>query len=343
MKRFMNTLFVSTQGAYLRKDRETIVIEIEGKEAARFPIHLLGQVTCFGNVMCSPFMLGLCAENGVAVSFLTENGRYLSRMVGKVSGNVLLRKEQFRRSEDLEKTAEIAKSIVAGKVANQRTVIMRALRDHPEIETDGAIARVINRLKSNLELLPCTNDIDRIRGLEGDSANLYFSVFDNLILCQKDDFFFKNRNRRPPTDNVNALLSFLYTLLMLDCRSALESVGLDPQVGYLHADRPGRPSLALDLMEEFRPVIADRIALSMINRQQLKKADFNKTESGAVLMKDDSRKKLIIEYQEKKKGEVVHPFLNEKMQTGLLFHIQALLLSRHLRGDLDGYPPYIWR
>ena len=343
MKRFMNTLFVSTQGAYLRKDRETIVIEIEGKEAARFPIHLLGQVTCFGNVMCSPFMLGLCAENGVAVSFLTENGRYLSRMVGKVSGNVLLRKEQFRRSEDLEKTAEIAKSIVAGKVANQRTVIMRALRDHPEIETDGTIARVINRLKSNLELLPCTNDIDRIRGLEGDSANLYFSVFDNLILCQKDDFFFKNRNRRPPTDNVNALLSFLYTLLMLDCRSALESVGLDPQVGYLHADRPGRPSLALDLMEEFRPVIADRIALSMINRQQLKKADFNKTESGAVLMKDDSRKKLIIEYQEKKKGEVVHPFLNEKMQTGLLFHIQALLLSRHLRGDLDGYPPYIWR
>ena len=343
MKRFLNTLFVSTQGAYLRRERENIVVEIEGKVAARFPVHLLGQVTCFGNAMCSPFMLGLCAENGVAVSFLTENGRYLSRMVGKTSGNVLLRKQQFRASENEGRAAQIAKAIVAGKVANQRTVLQRALRDHPEIESEGTIARVIDRLKSNLEFLDSTDDLDRIRGLEGDSANLYFSVFDRLILCQKGDFFFRGRNRRPPTDNVNALLSFAYTLLMLDCRSALESVGLDPQVGYLHADRPGRPSLALDLMEEFRPVIADRIALSMINRQQLKKSDFNKTESRAVLMQDDSRKKLINEYQEKKKAELTHPFLNEKMQTGLLFHIQALLLARHLRGDLDGYPPYVWR
>ena len=327
----------------MRRDRENIVVEIEGKVAARFPVHLLGQVTCFGNVMCSPFMLGLCAENGVAVSFLTENGRYLSRMVGKTSGNVLLRKQQFRASENEGRAAQIAKAIVAGKIANQRTVLQRALRDHPEIESEGTIARVIDRLKSNLEFLDSTDDLDRIRGLEGDSANLYFSVFDRLILCQKEDFYFRGRNRRPPTDNVNALLSFAYTLLMLDCRSALESVGLDPQVGYLHADRPGRPSLALDLMEEFRPVIADRIALSMINRQQLKKSDFNKTESRAVLMKDDSRKKLINEYQEKKKAELTHPFLNEKMQTGLLFHIQALLLARHLRGDLDGYPPYVWR
>ena len=343
MKRFMNTLFVSTQGAYLRKDRETIVIEIEGKEAARFPVHMLGQLTCFGNVMCSPFLLGLCAQNGVSVSFLTENGRFLSRMVGRVSGNVLLRKEQFRRAENDERVSLLAKSFVVGKIANQRTVLMRALRDHPEIEGEGAISRVIDRLKNNLETLSMTNDIDRIRGIEGDSANLYFSAFDSLILCQKDSFFFRNRNRRPPTDNVNALLSFLYTLLMLDCRSALESVGLDPQVGYLHADRPGRPSLALDLMEEFRPIFADRIALSMINRQQLKKGDFNKTESGAVFMKDDARKRLITEYQEKKKSEVIHPFLNEKMQTGLLFHIQALLLARHLRGDIDGYPPFIWR
>ena len=343
MKRFMNTLFVSTQGAYLKKDRENIVVEIEGKEAARFPVHLLGQLVCFGNVMCSPFLLGLCAENGVAVSFLTKNGRYLSRMVGKISGNVLLRKEQFRRAEDPVLAAIIAKSVVAGKVANQRTVLMRALRDHSEIESEGKIARIIARMKSNLELLDSTENIDRIRGIEGDSANLYFSAFDNLILCQKDDFWFRGRNRRPPTDNVNALLSFAYTLLMLDCRSALESVGLDPQVGFLHADRPGRPSLALDLIEEFRPVIADRIALSMINRQQLKKSDFNKTESRAVLMKDDARKRLINEYQEKKKAELIHPFLNEKMQTGLLFHVQALLLARHLRGDLDGYPPFVWR
>jgi CRISPR-associated protein Cas1 len=343
MKRFLNTLFVSTQGAYLKKDRENIVIEIEGAEAGRFPVHLLGQVACFGNVMCSPFVMGLCAESGVAVSFLTENGRYLSRMVGKTSGNVLLRKQQFRASEDEGRAAQIAKAIVAGKVANQRTVLMRALRDHPEIEREGKIARAIDLLKNNLENLAETTDIDRIRGIEGDSANMYFGAFDDLILCQKEDFFFKDRNRRPPTDNVNALLSFAYTLLMLDCRSALESVGLDPQVGFLHADRPGRPSLALDLMEEFRPVLADRIALSMINRQQLRKSDFVKSESGAVEMKDDARKRLITEYQEKKKAEVTHPFLDEKMETGLLFHIQALLLARHLRGDLDGYPPYVWR
>lgn len=343
MKRFLNTLFVSTQGAYLKKDRENIVIEIEGKEAARFPVHLLGQVTCFGNVMCSPFVLGLCAENGVAVSFLTENGRYLSRMVGKISGNVLLRKQQFRASEDEGRASEIAKSIVAGKIANQRTVLMRALRDHPEIEREGKIARVIDLMKNNLETLAEAADIDRIRGIEGDSANLYFSAFDDLILCQKEDFRFRDRNRRPPTDFVNALLSFAYTLVMLDCRSALESVGLDTQVGFLHTDRPGRPSLALDLMEEFRPVIADRIALSMINRQQLKGKDFDKTASGGVLMKDDARKRLIVEYQEKKKAELLHPFLNEKMETGLLFHVQALMLARHLRGDLDGYPPYVWR
>ena len=343
MKRFLNTLFVSTQGAYLHKERETIVVQVNGENVARFPIHLLGQVTCFGNVLCSPFMLGHCADNGVAVSFLTKNGRYLSRMVGKISGNVLLRKEQFRRAECEDSSAEIARAIVAGQIASQRTVLMRALRDHPEIENDGKFSRVIGLLKSNLENLAETSDIDRIRGIEGDSANLYFGVFDDLILCQKGDFFFRERNRRPPTDRVNALLSFLYTLLMLDCRSALESVGLDPQVGYLHADRPGRPRLALDLMEEFRPVIADRIALNLINRQQLKSKDFEKTASGAVLLKDDSRKNLITEYQERKKAELVHPFLGEKMQTGILFHIQALLLSRYLRGDLDGYPPYVWR
>ncbi len=343
MKKHLNTLFVTTQGAYLAKEGETIVVKVEKEVRLRLPVHTIGSIVCFGNVACSPFLMGFCAENGVGISFLTEHGRFLARVQGPVSGNVLLRREQYRQADDPQTSADIARAVLTGKIANSRTVLQRALRDHAEKLAADQVGFAVKRLNNYLRLLNQDQPLDVLRGCEGDAAHIYFSVFDHLIVAQKDAFSFQERNRRPPLDNVNALLSFIYTLLVHDIRSALETVGLDPAVGFLHRDRPGRPGLALDMMEEFRPFLADRLTLSLINLRQVQGKGFDKTDSGAVLMTDDTRKTVLVAYQERKQEEIVHPFLNEKVNIGMLFHVQALLMARYLRGDLDGYPPFIWK
>lgn len=340
MKTHLNTLFVTTQGAYLAKDGETVAVRIEGETKLRLPVHTLGGIVCFGNVGCSPFLLGFCGERNVAVSFLDEHGRFLARVVGPVSGNVLLRREQYRRADDLDFSARMARYFLSGKVAGCRNVLSRALRDHGEKIDAEQVGGAVDRLGASLRRLQEALPLDAARGVEGDAAHVYFGSFDQLILRGKEDFFFRERNRRPPLDRVNCLLSFLYTLVMHDVRSALECVGLDPAVGFLHRDRPGRPSLALDMLEEFRP-FADRIALSLINLGQLQGKDFIISASGGVRMKDDARKTLLTAYQARKQDVLEHPFLGEKMPLGLFFHTQALLLARFLRGDLDGYPPVI--
>jgi len=343
MKKHLNTLFVTTQGAYLAKDGECVLVKIEREDRLRLPIHTLDGIVCFGNVTCSPFLMGFCAERNVTMSFLTEHGRFLARVQGPVSGNVLLRRQQYRNADDPCFSAAMARSFAAGKVFNCRTVILRALRDHNDKVDEAAMRDTAGRLNSILMHLQQDLTLDSARGFEGEAAKNYFGVFDQLITSQKTDFFFRERSRRPPLDRMNCLLSFLYTLLLHDVRSALESVGLDPAVGFLHRDRPGRPGLALDLVEEFRPFLADRLALSLVNLGQVKTKGFEISESGAVLMDDDTRKTVLVAYQKRKQCEIVHPFLNEKVEVGLLFYAQALLLARFLRGDLDGYPPFLWK
>lgn len=343
MRRLLNTLFITTQGAYVSRKGETVLVSVDGQERRRFPIHNLGSVVCFGRVSCSPYLLGLCGERGVAVSFLTINGRFLARVQGPTSGNVLLRREQFRKADDPDFSAQVAKSLVIGKIANCRAVLNRLLRDHGEELDQGEVRQALNQLKASLTSLNREIDLEAVRGLEGDAAHSYFGVFDHLITRQKEDFYFIQRSRRPPLDNLNALLSFLYTLLLHDVRSALETVGLDPAVGFLHRDRPGRYGLALDLMEELRPFLADRLTLSLINLQQVKGKGFVTRESGGVTMNDDTRKKVIVAYQERKNDELTHPFLDEKVKVGLLPFIQALLFARFLRGDMEAYPPFSWK
>lgn len=343
MKKHLNTLFVTTQGAYLSKEGETVLIKNEGKTLLQLPIHTLGGIVCFGQVSCSPFLMGFCAENDVAISFLTENGRFLARVQGAVSGNVLLRRRQYRCADDHDFSAQVARSVLTGKLANGRAVLQRGLRDHGDKTDAVRIKAASDRLKNNLQALQAEASLDSLRGIEGESAHAYFGVLDHLIVAQKDGFRFEERNRRPPLDRVNCLLSFLYTLLMHDVRSALEGVGLDPAVGFLHRDRPGRPGLALDQMEEFRPFIADRLALSLINLNQVHANGFNSRENGAVVMDDETRKTVLVNYQKRKQEEIYHPFIEEKVTVGILFHIQALLLARHLRGDLEGYPPFLWK
>ncbi len=343
MKRHLNTLFVTTQGAYLSKEGETVVVKAGSEVRLQLPIHTIGGIVCFGNVSCSPYLMGFCAEKGVALSFLTEYGRFLARVQGPVSGNVLLRREQYRWADNPLRCANMARYFIIGKVANCRTVLQRVLRDHCGKVEEGEIRRTVTLLGRCLERCNHESDLEALRGIEGESAHAYFAVFDNLIVTQKDAFRFEERNRRPPLDNVNCLLSFLYTLLTHDARSALETVGLDPAVGFLHRDRPGRPSLALDLIEEFRPVLADRLALSLINLRKVQGKGFKTMESGAVTMEDDTRKAVITAYQERKQEEIMHPFLEEKTTVGLLMHMQALLMARHVRGDMDGYPPFAWK
>lgn len=342
MKKLLNTLYVTTQGAYLSKEGECVLVSVERQVRLRLPVHTIGGIICFGNVSCSPFLMGFCAEKDVGLSFLSENGRFMARVKGEVSGNVLLRRQQFRMADDETISASVAKSCLIGKIANSRTVLQRFLRDHGG-NLDEPVKQVSGRLGKTFDRLKRAITLDEVRGIEGDSAGDYFSVFDNLITAQKEDFIFSGRNRRPPLDKVNALLSFLYTLLAHDVSSALESVGLDPAVGFLHRDRPGRDSLALDIMEEMRSFIADRLTLSMINLRQITAGEFKTSESGAVTMGDDARKKILVAYQERKRDEILHPYLNEKISVGLIPFVQSLLLARFIRGDIDAYPPFIWR
>lgn len=343
MVQHLNTLFVTTQGAYLARDGQAVAVRVDGDVRLRVPLHNLGSIVCFGQVSCSPWLMGACAEAGVAISFLSENGRFLASVNGFTSGNVLLRREQYRRADDSTSTAAIARTIVAAKIANTRTVVLRAMRDNQAADGKQLLEQCAARLAQIASQARGTESTDVVRGMEGESAALYFGVFNHLITAQREAFVLNGRNRRPPLDPVNALLSFLYTMLLHDARAACESAGLDTAVGFLHRDRPGRPSLALDLIEEFRPVLADRLVLSLINRQQVRREGFRVLESGGVVMDDATRKTVITAFQERKKDEITHPFLGEPTTVGLLLHLQARLLARHLRGDLDAYPAFIWK
>lgn len=342
MRKLLNTLFVTTQGAYLSREGETVLVSSDGAKKLQIPIHTLNGIVCFGRVSCSPPLMGLCAERQVSISFLSEHGKFLARVQGPVSGNVLLRREQYRRADDERYSASLAQAFVVAKVANSKIVLQRGRRDHPE-NANGSIEPALIALSRVLAELREPQALDVVRGREGDAARLYFGAFGHLITAQKASFFFHERSRRPPLDNVNALLSFLYTLLVHDTVAALETVGLDPAVGYLHRDRPGRPGLALDLMEELRAFLVDRLTLSVINRLQVGPGGFRMSESGGVVMDDDTRKAVLIAWQTRKQEQIQHPFLGEKIAVGLLPYVQALLLARYLRGDLDGYPPFIWR
>jgi len=343
MKKLLNTLYVSSQGTYLSKDGECVVVRTEDGKKKRFPIHVLDGIVCFGNVLCSPFLLGHCGEAGLAVSFLTERGRYLACVRGPQSGNVLLRREQYRQADAPDASASVARAVIAGKVVNSRAVLRRCLRDHAARVDVPVVDRAIGILDDCALRLRSPISLDEARGMEGQAANAYFSAFGQMILQGPEVFAFRGRNRRPPLDAVNCLLSFVYTLLAHDVRSALEAVGLDPQVGFLHRDRPGRPGLALDVMEEFRPFLADRLVLSLINRGEVPGQGFIRKESGAVFMDDDTRKVVLTAWQKRKQDEVMHPFLKERLPLGMAFHVQAQLMARHIRGDLDGYPSYFWK
>jgi len=345
MTHHLNTLFVTTPGAYLARQGEALLVRVEKQTKLRVPIHTLGGVVCFGRVGLSPSLMGLCGERGVAVSMLSEHGRFLARVSGFTPGNVLLRREQYRRADDPAASAKISRAIVSAKIANSRSVLLRALRDYPDCAGAAALRAAADRLALGLQDLLADQTLDRVRGLEGEAGSVYFSAFDHLITAQKEGFVFRGRSRRPPLDNVNALLSFLYAMLAHDARSACEAAGLDPAVGFLHRDRPGRPGLALDLMEEFRAYLADRLALSLINRKQVEPGGF-RTSGGpgtGIEMDDKTRKAVLIAYQKRKQEQVIHPFLGEKVSVGLLVHLQARLLSRCLRGDLDAYPPFVWK
>ncbi len=342
MKKLLNVLFVTTPEAYLALDGENVLIKKDEQVAMRLPLHNLENIVSFGRSGASPALMGACAERNVGLCFLTPSGRFLARINGKVRGNVLLRKKQYLVSENQEESAHIAASFLVGKIWNCRKVIERALRDHALLVNVPALTAASLSLKDQMGAIRDCTGLDDLMGFEGCAAKIYFSVFDQLVLQQREDFFFKERSRRPPMDNLNSLLSFLYTLLANEVASALETVGLDPYVGFLHQDRPGRPSLALDLMEELRPVFADRLALSLINRKQISGKGFAQKESGGVLMDDDTRKAVLSVWQERKREPLMHPFLKERIDFGLIPYVQALLLARFLRGDLDAYPPFFW-
>jgi len=343
MRHLLNTLYVTTQDSYLAREGESVVVRHEEKTRLRVPIHTLSGIVCFGRVSCSPVLLGLCAERGVGICFLTEHGKFLARVQGPTHGNVLLRRAQYRAADDEHGRAAIASAVVTAKVANCRAVLLRAARERPQPDGSRELQAAARRLGDILSELESAPELERVRGKEGEAAQVYFGVFNHLITSAASDFSFPGRSRRPPLDNVNALLSFVYTLLVHDCTGALETVGLDPAVGFLHADRPGRPGLALDLMEEFRSFVADRLALSLINRRQVGGSGFSRAETGAVLMDDSTRREVLVAWQKRKQEEIQHPFIGERLALGLLPYVQALLLARHLRGDLDGYPPFFWR
>ena len=343
MRKLLNVLYVTSPEAYLAKDGETVVVLIGEETKIRIPIHNLEGIVCFGYTCASPALMHLCVERGVGLSFLSESGKFLARVTGRVSGNVLLRRKQYRQADCADETLQLAKSFIMGKLFNCKRVLQRFLRDHGEKDEYLFVRNSIKTLTMQLQKTLSCKNLDNLRGIEGEGARSYYGVFHTLILEAKDTFKFTGRNRRPPLDPVNALLSFLYTLLAHDCTAALETVGLDPQVGFLHRERPGRPSLALDLMEELRPYLVDRFVLSLINNRQVNAKDFVVKESGGVIMTDDSRKKIISAWQKRKQDTITHPFLGEKIEIGLIPYAQSLLLARHLRGDLEAYPPFFMK
>lgn len=344
MKRHLNTLFITLEGAYLRKDGAAVEVRHEGETKLRVPLHNLDGIAAFGwDISASAQLLHACAENDVSISFHNPYGKFLASSRGPQSGNILLRRTQYRTADDLTASASIARNCVAAKIVNCRTVLQRAARDHGSHTPARAkpLLETVDFLARRIQLLAQTASLDEIRGVEGDAAAAYFGAFQQLLTIGDPELRLAGRSRRPPLDPVNALLSFLYSLLAHDCRSACESVGLDPQCGFLHRDRPGRPSLALDLMEELRPFLADRAAVSLLNRKQLTTRDFERKENGAVLLRPDARKIVLTHWQERKQKTIHHPFLDEKTTIGLIPHLQARLLARFLHGDLDCYPAFL--
>lgn len=343
MKKLLNTLYVTSENSYLSLDGENIVVLEKDHEIGRIPLHNLEGIVVFGYRGTSPALMGACAERNISLCYLTPQGKFLARVSGAVKGNVLLRKRQFELCMNEQDSLGVAKNCIIGKVYNARWVLERTTRDHGlqvDVEKLKKASRFLNTSVSLIQ--ECTSKA-QLRGCEGEAASVYFDVFDELILQQKKDFYFQGRNRRPPQDNVNALLSFLYTLLTNYIASALETVGLDPYVGILHTERPGRVSLALDVIEELRPVMVDRFVVSLINKKIVNGKDFTKMENGAVTMKDDARKRVLTEWQNRKKETIMHPFLKEKVEWGMVPYIQAMLLGRYLRGDLEAYPPFLWK
>ena len=343
MKQLLNTLFVTSEDVYLSLDGENVVANRDKQAVARYPLHTLQGIVSFSYAGASPALMGACAEKGIGLAFCTPRGRFLARVCGENTGNVLLRRKQYRLADDPEESCTIARNMIFGKLHNARWSIERTRRDHAMRVDAEALAHASQELHRLLPQVAEARESDVLRGLEGVGAAAYFGVFDEMILNRKEAFFFRGRNRRPALDRVNALLSFAYSLLSHDCASALEAVGLDAYVGFLHTDRPGRASLALDLMEELRPCMADRFVLTVINNRMLRPEDFQTQSSGAVLLTDDGRRSFLKAWQEKKRETLTHPYLGEKLAWGMIPYVQALLLARHLRGDLDAYPPFLWK
>ena len=343
MKQLLNTLFVTSEDIYLSLEGENVLANRDGEVVARYPLHTLQTIVSFSYSGASPALMGACAEKGIGLAFCTPRGRFLARVCGESNGNVLLRREQYRIADDPHRSCAVARDMIFGKLSNSGASIQRTLRDHaPRVQNCG-LEDAASQIRQLLSQVLAAADLEALRGLEGVGASAYFGVLDHMLLNRKEDFYFRGRNRRPPLDRVNAMLSFAYSLLAHDCASALESVGLDAYVGFLHRDRPGRESLALDLMEELRPCMADRFVLTLVNNRMIKPEDFQVQDSGAVLLTDDGRKKFLKAWQERKRDALTHPYLNEKMSWGLIPYVQALLLARYLRGDLDAYPPFLWK
>lgn len=343
MKKLLNTLYITTEDAYLALDGENVVVSSDGKQLGRLPLHTIDGIMAFSYTGASPALMGKCAEMNKQLVFLNPSGRFLAKVTGKSYGNILLRREQFRICDDERRSLEISRCIISAKLANSAAVVSRAMRDHPQRIDCESFERVYGTLEKGKIAAYGAADTDTLRGLEGECASRYFSVFNDMILQQKDDFFYKERSRRPPLDRTNALMSFAYSMLTSMCVSALEAVGLDAYSGFFHTQRPGRCSLALDIVEEFRAPFADRFVLTSINKRMLCADDFTEKENGGVLLTDDGRKKFLSLWQTKKHEIIMHSFLQEKVEWGLLPYVQAMLLARFIRGDLDSYPPFLWK
>lgn len=340
MRKLLNTLYITNPDAYLSKDGENIVVKVKDEEIGRRPIHILEGVVCFNFNGMSPALMRLCSQHGVTVSFLSQYGNFLGKVQGEVNGNVLLRRTQYRIADDKEKSLNISRNFIIGKVVNGRKVINRALRDHGDVVNNDLLLAIQEKMNNSIDKIRNCSTEDELRGIEGEISRAYFQGFNEMILQQKDNFFFIERSRRPPRDNLNALLSYAYTLITYEMGSALETVGLDPYVGFFHTDRPGRVSLALDMIEELRAYIADRFVLSLINRKQINEDGFVSKENGGILMKDETKKIFLSAWQKRKQEIIVHPFIQEKIEFGLIPYVQACLMARFIRGDLEEYPPF---
>lgn len=341
MRKLLNTLYMTNEDLYLGRDRENIVVKQDNKVIKRFPVHILEGIVCFNYIGVSPGVMKLTSDNNISITFMTPNGRFCGKFIGMTNGNVLLRRTQYRIADDEEESVRIANQCIKAKIINSRKLFLRVIRDHADKVNQTQVDFTAKYLRKQIENIDGNTSLDSLRGIEGDAARQYFQAFDELILYQKEDFKFVMRSRRPPLNKVNAILSYLYSLLTYEVQAALESVGLDSYVGFYHTDRPGRASLALDMVEELRAFMEDRFVLTLINRKQINSKDFEEKESGAVLLNDKGRQKVLEAWQKRKHSEITHPFIKERIPVGLIPYVQAQLLSRYIRNDIEEYPPFL--